>query len=106
MRSRSGALIVSVMLAVVMETLTELGVLPMAGVATSQLPPLAVVVVTVKPSDVPPPPAITDSGCAAGAISPLRYVKVRLVGVAETPAAAVMDRLTGTLTGWPPFGEI
>jgi hypothetical protein len=58
------------------------GVVPLAGVAASQGPPVAVAVPTVKFIGPGVPDTVTV--CAAGADPPAACVKVRAAGVAET----------------------
>ena len=55
--------------AVLIETFTVPGVVPLAGETTSQLPVLDAVAVKARAAE---PPAVTLSGCDAGAASPAR----------------------------------
>ena len=83
------------------ETCTVPGVVPLAGVAVSHVPPLPAAAATVKLM-APGVPEIV-SACAAGADPPAACVKVRLVGAAEI-VPAVTARVTCTVAGLPDMG--
>ena len=83
------------------ETCRVPGVTPLAGVAVSHVPPLAVVAATVKFTGPGVPDRVTV--CAAGTDPPAAWVKVRLVGAAET-VPDVTVRVTWTVAGLPETG--
>jgi len=80
------------------ETLMEPGVVPEAGVAVSQDPPVVVVLVVVKLRAAPL--LLVETLCAAGAAPPDCAVKVSVVGLrVRLTGAAVTVKVTLTVCG-------
>jgi hypothetical protein len=83
------------------ETCTLPGVVPLAGVAVSHVPPLVAAAATVKLIAPGEPDTVTV--CAAGAAPPTACVNVRVLGAAEI-VPDVTDRVTCTVAGLPEIG--
>ena len=79
------------------DTLIAPGVVPLAGVAVSQDPPVVVVLVVVKLKAAPL--LLVETLCAAGAAPPDWAVKDKVVGLSVREGAAATVRVTGTVNG-------